>query len=222
LADYKESERLPGELAASIESIADECLITLKNKRAKEAGEALSYLAGLASSTTEWFYRRVRTRSLLERVAGLNDIFLAFEALTQPNFIVRMKQEQASMRKNILRIDTIRDTAFVPAGYMMAELGTGVLLLGLLFTELGPLYEGIYYVIVPSFFMLYLIFLIKDLDNPFNYSGDAREAADVSIKPILDVDKKLQALVMGESRDGELARIDREAGSPGAARSQPS
>ncbi len=31
LADYKESEKLPGELAASIETIIDECLITYKS-----------------------------------------------------------------------------------------------------------------------------------------------------------------------------------------------
>ena len=30
LADYKESEKLPGELAASVETIADECLIPVQ------------------------------------------------------------------------------------------------------------------------------------------------------------------------------------------------
>src|SRR5688572_21749366 len=40
LTDYKESERLPGELASSIESLADECLITLKNKGGRAAEDA--------------------------------------------------------------------------------------------------------------------------------------------------------------------------------------
>jgi hypothetical protein len=191
LADYKESERLPGELASSIESMGDECLITLKNKDAEEAREAIVYLSNFAVAVRHWFCKEERTRNIMERISGLNDVFLSFEPLTQPNFIVRMKQEQAIIRKIITRIDTIRDTSFVPAGYMMAELGTAVLLTGLLFTELGTWYEAIFYVVVPAFFMLYLIFLIKDLDNPFNYSGDSVEAADVSIKPILDVEQKL-------------------------------
>jgi hypothetical protein len=203
LADYKESERLPGELAASIESLTDECIITIKNKGAREAEEALSYLREFASAVRRWFFREERTKAVLERIGGLNDHFLAFEPLTQPNFIVRMKQEQATIRKIIMRIDTIRDTAFVPAAYMMAELGTLVLVIGLLFTELGALYEEVFYVVVPCFFMLYLLFLIRDLDDPFNYSKKELQAADVSIKPILDLEEKLQtSLVVDRAGDG--------------------
>ncbi len=192
LADYKESERLPGELAASIESITDECLILRKARGAREADDALAYLADFASAVRRWFFREERTRTVLERVGGMNDLFLSFEPLTQPNFIVRLKQEQATIRKIIMRIDTIRDTAFVPAAYMMAELGTAVLVVGLLFVELGPLYEEVFYVVVPSFFMLYLLFLIRDLDDPFNYSTKELQAADVSIKPIVDLEEKLR------------------------------
>jgi hypothetical protein len=45
LADYKESERLPGELASSIESLADECLITRKSKGTRETEDAVKYMA---------------------------------------------------------------------------------------------------------------------------------------------------------------------------------
>lgn len=193
LSDYKESERLPGELAASIESITDECLILRKGRGAREAEDAQAYMADLASAVRRWFFREERTRAVLERVGGMNDLFLSFEPLTQPNFIVRLKQEQATIRKIIMRIDTIRDTAFVPAAYMMAELGTAVLVVGLLFVELGPLYEEVFYVVVPCFFMLYLLLLIRDLDDPFNYSTKELQAADVSIKPIVDLEEKLRS-----------------------------
>ncbi|HET8944671.1 MAG TPA: hypothetical protein VFO59_07810, partial [Dehalococcoidia bacterium] len=193
LADYKESERLPGELASSIESLADECLITVKNKDAAEARAAVAYMATFASLVRRWFYRQERTRTLMDRITGMNDIFLSFEPLTQPNFIVRMKQEQALIRKIILRIDTIRDTAFVPAAYAIAEIATALLIAGLIFTELGPLHEEIFYVVLPSFLTIYLIMLIRDLDNPFNYADDDAEAVEVSIKPIVDIDTKLRA-----------------------------
>jgi len=41
--------------------------------------------------------------------------------------------------------------------------------------------------------MIYLILLIRDLDNPFNYSNDEADAVEVSIKPIVDLDVKLRA-----------------------------
>jgi hypothetical protein len=37
LVDYKESEKLPGDLAASLETMADEGLIIYKNKKSQEA-----------------------------------------------------------------------------------------------------------------------------------------------------------------------------------------
>lgn len=193
LADYKESERLPGELAASIESLADECLITCKSKGTRETEDAIMYMAAFASLVRRWFYRQERTRTILDRITGMNDIFLSFEPLTQPNFIVRMKQEQATIRKILMRIDTIRDTSFVPAAYAIAELATAFLIGGLLLTELGPLREEIFYTILPSFLMVYLILLIRDLDNPFNYSSTGAESAEVSIKPIVDLEAKLHA-----------------------------
>ena len=47
LGDYKESERLPGELATSIESIAEEALTIYKSKNASAGKECLAYLCQL-------------------------------------------------------------------------------------------------------------------------------------------------------------------------------
>jgi hypothetical protein len=194
LADYKESERLPGELASSIEALSDECYITMKNKGGKATEDAVLYVADFASAVHRWFFREERTHAIMDRLTGMNDIFLEFEPLTQANFIVRMKQEQSTIRKIITRIDTIRDTSFVSAGYTIAELATGLLFLGLLLTDIEPFWEALFYVVAIGFFMTYLIALIRDLDNPFSFArDDDTEAADVSIKPIADLAQKLAA-----------------------------
>jgi hypothetical protein len=194
LADYKESERLPGELASSIEALSDECVITMKNKGGKAAEDAVLYVADFASAVHRWFFRDERTYAIMDRITGMNNIFLEFETLTQANFIVRMKQEQSTIRKIITRIDTIRDTSFVSAGYTIAELATALLFLGLLLTDIEPFLEALFYVIAIGFFMTYLIFLIRDLDNPFSFArNDDTEAADVSIKPIVDLSETLSA-----------------------------
>jgi hypothetical protein len=103
-----------------------------------------------------------------------------------------MKQEQNTIRRIITRIDTIRDTSFVSAGYTIAEIATALLFIGLLLTDIEPFYEAVFYVIAIGFFMAYLIALIRDLDNPFSYNRlDGTESADVSIKPIADLAEKL-------------------------------
>ena len=113
LVDYKESEKLPGDLSASLEAMADEGLIIYKNKKSQEAKDFLLKLSRFNTALIDWFYKKERTSSLLDKLLSFNDDFLAFENQTQANFIVRLKQEQNSIRKMINRIHTIRETSFL-------------------------------------------------------------------------------------------------------------
>jgi len=101
LVDYKESERLPGELACSLEALTDESSIVYMNTKNPIASELHHYVGQLVCSTLEWLHKKERTTELLGKIVGLNSYFLAFEALTQANFIARMKQEQSSIRRVI-------------------------------------------------------------------------------------------------------------------------
>jgi hypothetical protein len=182
LADYKESERLPGELSAALLSMADEARILLAAKGEQAAKDCLAHLGRLSTSIDSWLRSRDTTQSVLDQVTALNDYFLAFEPLTQPNFIVRMKQEQNVVRKTIIRIATIRDTSFVKAGYAIAELTSVILVVGLLFTEIGEIGMEVFLVSSLAFLLGYVLLLIRDLDNPFEYDGGKKAgAAEVSL-----------------------------------------
>lgn len=197
LADYKESEKLPGDLAASMETIADECMILYSDKRAKPALECLHHVRALAGSLLDWFYGRDAIATVFDRISGLNRFFLAFEPLTQPNFIVRLKQEQSAVRRMLIRVETIRDTSFVGAGYVIAELATFLLVVGLLLTEISPDAEEIFLVSTVTFLFVYVIALIRDLDDPFefNLNGSENGAAEVSLRPIERLGGRLEDAV---------------------------
>jgi predicted membrane chloride channel (bestrophin family) len=190
LTDYKESERLPGELAASIESITEEALAIYKSKNASVGKECLTYLCQLTVSIKNWFYKKERTRDIMEKLGGLSDFFVAFEPLTQATFIARLKQEQTNIRRIMIRIHTIRDTSFVSSGYLIAEVTTVFLAIGLILAKIDPFYESLFFVGVITFLLTFLILLIRDLDNPFGYyESDSTE--DVSLKPLDDLIDKL-------------------------------
>lgn len=204
LADYKESERLPGELAVSLEAIADECLILYEDKRPDAARECLAHVRRLAALLRSWFFERERTHDVLDSITGLNRYFLAFEAYTQPNFIVRLKQEQTAIRRVVTRIHMIRETSFVAAGYAIAELATAFLLLTLLVTDVGPLAEEIVVVSVIAFVLVYMTFLIKDLDDPFDYAS-GNGVADVSLHPLDHLDERVANALAGLDEDPVVA-----------------
>jgi predicted membrane chloride channel (bestrophin family) len=193
LVDYKESEKLPGDLSASLEAMADEGLIILRNKKSEESRAFLFRLSEFNGMLIDWFYKKVRTEDLMSKLRSFNDDFLAFESQTQANFIVRLKQEQNAVRKMINRIHTIRETSFLGTGYAIVEIITSILVFGMVVIKMDPFYESVFFVSFVSFILIYMIFFIKDLDNPFGYAQEDSLVEEVSLKPLLDSRKRLTA-----------------------------
>lgn len=193
LVDYKESEKLPGDLSASLETMADEGLIIFKNKKSQEARRYLQRLLQFSEALVAWFYKKERTTDLMNKLLAFNDDFLVFESQTQANFIARLKQEQNAIRKMLNRIHTIRETSFLGTGYAIVEIITSILVFGLVFIKMDPFYESIFFVSFVSFILIYMLYFIKDLDNPFGFSEEEHLVEEVSLKPILDTRKRLEA-----------------------------
>jgi hypothetical protein len=191
IADYKESEKIPGDLASSLEVLYDETEIISKNKGAKETEDFKKYHKEFMERLDSWFYKKERTSALLGKLSGMNDFFARFESLTQAAFISRMKQEQSNIRKLIVRIHTIRETNFVDSAYTIVETLAVFLVIGLTLLKLEPFYEALFFVTLVSFLVLYMIFLIRDLDNPFDYAEFGENGTEVSLKPLRDLKDRL-------------------------------
>lgn len=210
LSDYKESERLPGELAAILATLADEFQSIHRRSGSPLALAGLEAVQELGASILRWLFKKERTGSIQARIAALSDHLLAVEGLTQANFIARLKQEQSQLRKIIIRIHTIRETDFISSGYFIARTTTLLLLLGLVSARIEPFYESLFFVVVVGYLLLFLMFLIRDLDNPFGYYEQG-SSEDVSLKPLEDALADLQDRVALER--GPLAAAE-----PGAPR----
>ena len=197
LSDFKESERLPGELSACLENLAQEvCGIRMAKPEAK-VDACLVLLSQLSQDILTWFHKQHRTADLLEHVNALTPQFAVMEQWTQATLVARLKQEQGNLRRSLTRIHTIRETSFISSGYLLADLITTLLCVGLILAKIEPFYESLFFVGVISYLMIYLLMLIRDLDNPFGYyqrfSGE-----DVSLKPLEDA----------ASRLAQIARVD--------------
>ena len=65
ISDYKESEKIPGDMASSLETIYDEAYIINKNKKTKETKEFIIFYKEFLKSVNDWFYRKERTKNQL-------------------------------------------------------------------------------------------------------------------------------------------------------------
>ncbi len=193
LTDYKESEKLPGEMAASLEAMADEADFAHRSKRSPAARALVQQLVQFAEALRAWFQGRESAEPLFARIAGLNEPFAALEADLAPAFVARMKQEQSALRRVLIRVRTVRETSFVQTGYAIAEIAAFLLVLGLLLAKIDPFYESLFFVGMVAFVLLYLLRLIRDLDDPFEYDGGAGDSDEISLKPLEDVTARLKA-----------------------------
>jgi len=202
LSDFKESEKLPGDLSNSLSSLFDEAYITYQNKKDPVAKKCMEDIFVLNQKILDWFYKNVRNEEVYSKIFSLNNYFLEFEKLTQANFIVKMKNEQSNLRRLVTRIHTIRETSFLGTAYAIAEIITFIMIVGFIFLDLNPFYESMFFVSFVSFIMVYMIFFIRELDNPFSYYEKDGLVEEVSLKPIEDSQRRM-SLILNELETDE-------------------
>lgn len=113
LSDFKESEKLPSELSASIKTLFDDAYTIFKGKNSETAYKFIEFQKSFTNSLLDWFYKKERTQLILRKISMINDFIIELDKEgVQANYIIKLKSEQNSLRKIILRIDTIRDTEF--------------------------------------------------------------------------------------------------------------
>jgi hypothetical protein len=193
LADYKESEKIPGEIASSINNIYSELIYLYDDKKITKSKECMLYCHELTKSILEWFHRKEKTTSIIAKTRHLNSLFAKIENDTQANYIVRLKNEMSNLSRTIIRVDTIRDTNFISTGYQIAISITALMCFGLVFSEIDPFYESLFFVGVITFLMIFLILLIHDLDDPFAFSSKF-SAENVSLYPIKRILSEMETI----------------------------
>jgi hypothetical protein len=170
MSDYKESERLPTDTAASIESIYREGVFV----KERYPDFDLDRLA----ATLQQIPLTLRTDLLengqetIAQVESLSESFLEMDRLgVPPNYITRIKQEQALIVRNVMRASYIQRIAFLPSAYTLVEIMLTLLITFLLFTRVATAATDAILLGFISLIFLYILGLLRVLDSPFRPSG---------------------------------------------------
>jgi hypothetical protein len=180
LSDYKDAERAPTDLASGLYAILREA-------------EAMNGVWGTPDMTT--LRKRLvsvvtslradinagNTRTCQAAVEDLSESFLELENTDVPaNYVVRLRQEQAGLRKSLLRVYHIQHEQFLPSAYTLIVAMILVILTLVMFTNFGGRTESLVTVGFLSFFFLSLLRLLNVIDTPFKV-GLERTDDDVSL-----------------------------------------
>jgi hypothetical protein len=180
LADYKDAERAPIDLAAGLHALLREGESMHAAWGKPDLSELRRRLIAVVTSL------RIDidagdSRTAQAAVEELSETFLELEDTDVPaNYIVRQRSEQAGLRKSLLRIYHLQREEFLPSAYAMIVTLVGLILILLLLTDFGGTAESLVAVGFLSFFFLALLRLLNVISTPFK-AGQERTDDDVSL-----------------------------------------
>lgn len=195
LSDFKESEKLPAQLATVLESLALEiAAVPQHHPHAEVNGEVASVLR-LAYGVHTWLLGGLATPRLMalhREVHG--SVVRAAVVLSSSTLQGRLMGHMGDVLQIINRIESIRRTSFVPLVYWLASIGTALLCGGLIFTRAAALHEAVFFLAVIAFNLIFLLRLILDIDNPFSFA-DPNSIEFVSLQVLQDACRRIQMLL---------------------------
>jgi hypothetical protein len=180
LSDYRDAERAPTDVAASLYALLRECeamnqvwgkpdLPTLRQRLIKVV---TALRADINSGSS---------RECQAAIEEIGETLLEMEETDVPaNYVVRLRAEQAALRKSALRVYHIQREEFLPSAKAMIMSLVLIIVLMLLFTNMGGFAESLVTVGFLSFFFVYLLRLLNVIDKPFKV-GAQRTDDDVSL-----------------------------------------
>ena len=137
LADYKESEHMPGEIRVALEAIHDDVV----DFAAWTPGVDLAHLRGVLVDVVEAFQTSLGLKghhadlsAVIARVDALSPFFRELEQLKMSErYVVRLRGAQDTLRKCMFRISYVQRMQFLPSVHVLVQSLVAASLVVLLF-----------------------------------------------------------------------------------------
>jgi hypothetical protein len=200
LTDYKESEKIPNEIAISLYIIWQEAYIIGKNQPLENVKSIQDKLKQFFPMLKKDFFRG-KNRKVFDLIDSFSDDFCELDKKNiPPPLMGRLRAEQANIRKMLNRMQVIIETDFVPSVFVSIKAITIMFLLMYCFlqTDQHTLWGGVILVSIFTFIIFSIIFLIADMDNPFEY-GDEEDDHAKSDEISLTVLQNFHESIMNQS-----------------------
>ena len=191
--DFKESEKVGGDLAASLKALYnDSRVLPLQDEAPAKIFRA--HLRDLHRTISNGLRGNDFSLDEVNKAMNVlnNDIRTLAYLNVAPPLVAKLRNELGLIDKTCNRIEVIIRTDFIPAAYALAEVATGGVILLLLFLKMDPLYEAMIVFAVICTMLIGLLLLIRDMDNPFEFGPETY--ADVDLETLVFLEKYFDEL----------------------------
>jgi hypothetical protein len=193
LGDYRACEVMPSQIANSLETIKDTNHTIAAGNPDYQSQPLQQALVDVGRSILDWLQAGKEFTIVDAAIDRLNPVLATILVLNGgPGIVNYIQIEQAKIRSIARQMRVNHDTDFLGAAYVLLWLFLGGSIVALLLIDAARFSENL---IVSAFMFtlfIYLLFLIKDLDKPFQYDG--KSSVDVDLSPLENVCNKLTSL----------------------------
>lgn len=180
LSGYNESEDMVLQVVNAVEAMADLNQVSASCHPPYNGDPLRRKLAGLLADIENWLRNSIRLDQLERSLDELPALFAELHRQGEASAANDCLSELARLRMLITRMNVNRSTSFLGPAYAMLELFLVGAVVALLLIGAERFSENF----VVSCFLFtsftYLLLLIRDLDNPFQYDGSSCVDADLS------------------------------------------
>lgn len=177
LPDYKEAERMPGEIRVALEAIFDDIVSFSQSVSGVDINELRTTLTGIVVGLEDGLHNSKAGDDLhaaTGEIDKLTPIFAHLERMgMSQNFIVRLRNEQDVLRRCVYRIAYIQRMQFVPSVHVLIETLVFATLFLLLFLKTDGSYSTAIIFGFVSYLFVYALHLITVLEQPFTKGKNA-------------------------------------------------
>ncbi len=192
MSDFKESEKIPGEVAANLEAIKDWIYLSFKAPRSgttdlcKEPLDTVylrDEMIAITDGIINWIYsHRKDSNVIFPLLRKSNEIAYYFaERGVDKEAIKGIQENTNAMRKQLTRAYTISRNNFVKPAYVLLQSILFIVMALLLIAKFKTTAADYFVTSSITFLFCYLYLLIVGLDDPFDVN---KGQIDVDLKPI--------------------------------------
>jgi hypothetical protein len=197
MADYKESEKIPGEIACALETAEDtieQACMNAKDPSRLDVPSLKKALIYVGETIIEWLVQK-KTQS--DMYASLN--FFALKVAEMEKLGAnggacgKIIGDINTLRKITTRMAVISRTGFLATGYALLEVLIACIFVILMISRFKNSMSEAVVVCFVSLIYVYMYRLIKDVDDPFEYDPNGGEPGVTEI-PLFPIEEFLERL----------------------------
>lgn len=201
MADYKEAEKLPAEIACTLETLEDILVLAATDRPTLSVPDLRRELLALTDAIRDWILRLRTTPEVYAAMTRLSVVLQQLERAGAGPYASRAVPQLLMLRRSVSRVDVIVRTGFLPPAYALLE-ALVVMIITLMFIARfrSVVAESL---IVPfvGLINIYMLRLIKDIDNPFDFEGGRRgtDSGEIALFPIDEYRQRLAERIAADT-----------------------